>query len=204
MKKKDALLEQVNLRLDILEGWVKQKQVPWKMAADGTLIRDSRGELTPDFAPLNLLQFCNWVADQNGVASGEALARLRRISRMSLYQPYHNDLREKVETMFKVVKACLALQVERSNKISIIEDQESKIRLLQNIVDAQARESRLARHQVIELTRKYRMRHEEQRRVISQLKADVVTHEEKISTLTATLSKVASLRVAKSAGKPRA
>lgn len=203
MKPKDSLLEQVDLRLAILDEWLAKKQIPWKTNTDGTPIRDENGEMIPDFAPVNLLQFCDWTQEKNCTASGEALSSLRRISRMSLHQAYHAELRKRVNDKLKVIKTCLTLQIERSNKVSIIEDQAAQIQLLQNIVDAQARESRLARHKVTEITQKYRQRHDEQRRIIQQLKADIVAHEEKIASLTATLSKVTSLRVAKQTGTPR-
>lgn len=202
MKPKDSLLAQVDLRLAILDEWLAKKQIPWKTNTDGTPIRDDNGEMIPDFAPVNLLQFCEWTSDKNCTTSGEALSSLRRISRMSFHQPYHAELRRKVNEKFKMIKACLTLQIEKSNKVSIIEEQAAQLRLLQKIIDAQARESRLARQEVTMITQKYRQRHEEQRRIILQLKTDVAAHEEKIASLTAMLSKVTSLRVAKPTGKP--
>lgn len=201
MKPKDSLLTQVDLRLSILDEWLVRREIPWKKNTDGTSIRDENGELIPDFAPVNLLQFCEWTPDRNCHTSGIAIASLRRISRMSLHQPYHAELRKRVGDKLKMIKACLKLQIERGNKVSIIEEQAAEIRLLKKIVDAQARESRFARQAVTELTEKYRHKHEEQRRIILQLKEDLACNEEKIASLTATLSKVKPLRLARRTGE---
>ena len=200
---KESLVEQVELRVSILERWIKEKKIPWRTEPDGTPVRDSNGELVPDFVPTNLLQFCAWTAEKNSTASGPDIAKLRRISRMSLYQPYHNDLRTIVDTKLEAAKACLAHQLEKSNNASIIEELQATVKLLNGIVDAQQRESRLARLRLGEVTTKYRMRHDEQRRVIAQLKTDWSAEQQKVASLTALLAKLSPLRAAPSSRPKR-
>jgi len=189
---KSSLIEQVELRISILELWIGNKKIPWRTGPDGKELRDESGELVPDFVPTNLLQFCAWTAEKSSSASGPDVAKLRRISRMSLNQKYHADLRTRVDTKLKSAKVCLTHQLERHNKTSIIEELEEHINLLKSIVDAQQKESRLARQRLGEMTTKYRMRHDEQRRVIAQLKADLAFERQEVARLKA--SKVSPLR----------
>ena len=193
---KEQLIEQIQLRISILEGWIKKKQIPWRTGPAGDELRDSNGELVPDFVPKNLFQFCAWTAHMSSAASGPDVAKLRQISRTSLNQPYHADLRTIVDTKLKAAQACLTHQLERSNKASIIEELRQEVRLLSSIVDAQQKESRLARLRLGEMTTKYRMRHDEQRRVIAQLKTDWSAEQQKVASLTALLSKLSPLRPA--------
>ena len=189
---RDSLIEQVELRISILELWIGNKKIPWRTGPDGKELRDKSGELVPDFVPTNLLQFCAWTAEKSSSASGPDVAKLRKISRMSLYQDYHADLRTRVDAKLDSAKVCLTHQLERHNKTSIIEELEEHIKLLSSVVDAQQRESRLARLRLGEMTTRYRMRHDEQRRVIAQLKADLAFERQEVARLTA--SKVSPLR----------
>jgi hypothetical protein len=199
---KDQFLEQVELRLSIMEGWIKKREVPWRTGEDGKPLRDDDGELVPDFAPTTLVEFCGWTPEKSSSASGQEVSKLRTISRESLYKPYHSSLREVVDDKIKAVKACLAHQVEKKNKTSLIAELQAMVTLLNNIVEAQQRESRQARMQVDEVTKKFRMRHEEQRRVIAQLKADLAAEASKVASLTATLAKVSQLRPAPASKRP--
>lgn len=199
---KDQFLEQVELRLSIMEGWIEKREVPWRTGEDGKPLRDDDGELVPDFAPTTLVEFCRWTPDKSSQASGKKVSKLRAISRESLYKPYHSTLRGVVDDKMKAVKACLAHQVEKRNKTSLIAELQATVTLLNNIVEAQQRESRQARMQVDEVTKKFRMRHDEQRRVIAQLKADLAAEASKVASLTATLAKVSPLRPASVSKRP--
>lgn len=192
------MLEQVDLRLAIIERWLDKKHIPWKTDSDGRELRDARGELIPDFVPINLKQFCDWTAENSSPASGEDRLKIRRISRTNFSKNYHVNLRIQIDTKLKSIEACLELQRETKNKSSIINKLEQEIIFLRKVVDAQAGECRISRQGVAEVTRKYRNRHEEQRRIIFQLKSDLQIAESKISALTATISKIAPLRVTNS------
>lgn len=198
---KSKFLDQVAIRLAILESWIERREVPWRTGSDGKVLRDEDGELIPDFVPTNFFQFCNWEPSKSSPASGDAVLGLRRISRQTLDQDYHSELKSNVDSKLKAVKACLTHQLERKNKTSVIAELQSALKLLEGIVDAQQRESRQARQQVGEITKRYRMRHDEQRRIIAQLKSDLAASELRVAELTAAFAKIAPLRPAKTTTK---
>ncbi|RYZ85020.1 MAG: hypothetical protein EOP06_17000 [Proteobacteria bacterium] len=194
--KKELMLEQINYRLTIIRDWLNARQIPWKTEADGTPIRDKERPLIPDYAPVNLNQFCEWDGKNNCVTSHPLIAKLRKISRQPLYNDYHKNLRKEVETAYKAVSALLVHQLETADESSKIKALESKISAQSKIIDVQAKESREARHKLVEITITYRKRHEEQRRIISQLKLELAQSEAKTAEAISQLAKILPLRAA--------
>lgn len=195
---KASFVSQVQLRFDILDEWIKEKAVPWAVAEDGKQIRDEAGELVPDYAPTNIAQFCAWTGEKNTAAAGPKLIALRSISRESVSKTYHADLRIGIESRVKAVNACLIRQRETANKSSQIAELKEEVKMLTAIVQAQQTESRVARLRLGELTTKYRLKHEEQRRTIAQLNIDLQRERDRVAALTA--SKISKLRAVKPHG----
>lgn len=194
MKPKDAFLQQVELRLELMDEWISNGQIPWRIDAHGQQIRDKDGELVPDFAPTTLEAFCEWKPEDSSAASGPKPTRFRRVSRDTLNQHYHSDLRIRVDAKRKAVEACLTHQLEKFNKASVIAELESRVAMLERIVAAQQTESRVARLRLRELETTYRGRHNEQRRQIAQLKSDLQEEQAKVSAAQAAFAKVTKLQ----------
>jgi hypothetical protein len=187
-------IAQVELRLAIMEPWIANMAIPWKTGPGGNQLRDEQGELLPDFVPTNLSQFCNWKASMSSAASGSSVSKVRPISRETFSKGYNDDLRLRAEAKWTAAKSCLIHQLESKNKTSIIDQLHAQVKLLNDIVDAQQRESRNARLRLAEMTTKYRMRHDESRREIARLKTDLSVEQENVARLTAAMTKVSRLR----------
>lgn len=164
---------QIILRLIILRKW-RNTDIPWKSNEKGELIRDESGEQVLDFFPTNITDFCNWLPGANSLSERSktysegdlagflgapraakldawpdiivgSLQNLETLSRTTVNQTWHAPLKAVINRELKLIKSKARTQLEKKNKVTVIEAQKDDLAHLRKIVAEQEVESRASR-----------------------------------------------------------
>lgn len=182
-----AAVEQVEIRLIILKHMM-EAGIPWRTGPGGKVERDERGEAILDFVPRNFTDFAAWTAAKHCAAvqlleiprnrddahdkRTVKLSDLRKISRTTLNQTYHEKLRKRIDTAIDLIKAQAARQLEKENKTSQIEELTVEVTYLRKVVIAQEQEARDSRQEALKATTALRKEKQLRLRNEAKLKSD--------------------------------
>jgi hypothetical protein len=194
------------MRLVVLSGWIEHG-VPWRKDSSGMEIRDCRGEKVLEFFPDTLSAFAGWTSEQHSAEVSElqfgpteaavCIKHFRPVSRTTLGQDYHFNLRETIKSRLALIKSRASSQLARHDKSNRIAELEGEVARLQRLVNTQETECREARMALRKerLDRRaevsLRLRNEE------QLKSDNARLSEQVSQLTIAALKITGLKPVK-------
>lgn len=203
--------QQISMKSALVELWIRTA-IPWQRGADGELLRDNKGELLLDFYPRGPTDFAKWDAtlhsvgnrdctftakDETGNEYSVSLSGLAKFSRTNLGQHYHLDDVDKALKQVTLLASRAKVQLEKSQKVSIIENQELEISHLKRVIKEQERECREARTEARKAKAELASNRQESANNESEQKRNIAALEKKISSLTRDLSKVSPISAAK-------
>lgn len=200
----------IEARIVVLNAWIAGG-IPWKIAEDGSTVRDENGEQIPEFIPSSFTEFAEWNASFHSehVAKitykhADRYARIAdfgKLSRTTLNQPYNSTLKNSASRAMADAAECLVKQLELTNKTSIISDRDAKILYLSSVVSAQEKELKLSRINERTAITERRQEHELRLRNEAELQRIIDDLEKRVSDLTKIITQVLPLKPTKGSEK---
>ena len=135
---KQRAADAIDAKYVVLEAWAAEG-IPFCSNDDGTLLRNSDGDVVLEFVPMNIKAFCEWDASRNTSATRKLYPDIKLTNRSTLYLT-HADKASKLGDLFKVLRARIKLQSRQANKTGQITDLEHEVRYLRSLASKQGDE----------------------------------------------------------------
>jgi len=114
--------EKINAKLEILQRWSDNREIPWRVNDEGGPERDKNGELVLDYFPSNISVFHDWDGTQNCAYNQKTeIGTIHRFSRSTLARDYHAGLKSQVDGVIDSLNKIARRQVLEANKSTQIE-----------------------------------------------------------------------------------
>lgn len=198
---KSQALQNIKAKHTVIKKWISEG-IPWLISEDGLDMRDSKGELILDWYPSSLRRFCAWNGTQNSPAVQSNLPKISTTGFGTLKG--HKKLMAKIEMDIFALKQKADTQLAYNNKANLILKLKNELKLeVQKRKSAQVSYQQ-GREELIEFTNMLNREKRSHMQTTAYLKSEVAKKDEQIVTLnqrvadlTASLDKVAPLRSVK-------
>ena len=198
---KQQALNNLKRKHAIVKQWVGTG-IPWAIGDDGGRLRDTKGELVLDWYPTSLRKFCAWDRSQNCISTRNVLPEIFSNGYETLSQ--YAKLKSKIEADIVALRQKADTQLVQNNKANLIHSLKAELELEVRKRKSAQVSYQQGREELMRLSRELETEKRAHLQTTAYLKAEISRKEQKIATLsqrvsdlTASLDKVAPIRVVK-------
>jgi len=198
---KEQALNNLKTKHAIVKLWVGAG-IPWNIGEDGERLRDTKGELVLDWYPTSLRSFCAWDRSQNCGSTRKELPEIFSNGYETLSQ--YVKLKSKIEADISALKQKANTQLIRNNKAHLIHSLKAELELEVRKRKSAQVSYQQGREELLGLSRELETEKRAHLQTTAYLKAEIsrkdqqiATLSQRVSNLTASLDKVAPIRVVK-------
>ena len=193
---KDEALDNIKIKINILESWLKNG-MPFKRDTEGHRLLDDKGLEIIDVVPTSVRQFNGWDGSKNCHYNTKNLPAIRRNNNSTLAQ--HKLQRQSVDSVTKKLKDKIAIHKQKCPASEIKRFETEKAELIINLKYASEENLSLRRvykeieNKFVALQRETRGHEEEFAKTYQVMDKEIERLKRQVSDLTVTLAKIRPL-----------